>query len=118
MRSLLIVLLMCVASYLSFGQSSKPKYEVGTITEVRRHDPGSARNSGIHTYDISVRVGNTVYVVLYTPPPGKLNPEYRAGTELPVLVGSKTIRFNDMRGHPMEVPILRREAIGIKTNQD
>jgi len=55
---------------------------------------------------------------IYTPPPGKLSPEYRAGTDLPVLVGSKTIRFNDMRGHPMEVPILHRKAIATQANQN
>lgn len=111
MRGLLIVFFMCIAISLGFGQSSKLTYEVGTITEVTHHDPDSARDSGTAAYDISVRVGNIVYVVLYTLPPGKLNPKYRAGMELPVLVGSKTIRFNDMRGHPVEVPILRHKTV-------
>jgi hypothetical protein len=116
MRRLLIVFLMCMATYPAFSQSSESEYQVGTITEVARHETGFAEAS-LASYDVSVRVGNTSYVVLYTLPPGKLSPEYRVGTELPVLVGSKTITFNDMLGHRVEVPILRRTTIPAKTNR-
>jgi hypothetical protein len=111
MRSLLIAALMCVATYTVVCQSTTPKYQVGTITEVARHNAAPNSDSSATRYDVAVRVGNTIYVVLYTLPPGKLSPEYRAGTELPVLVGSKTIKFNDMLGRPMEVPILRRKTV-------
>jgi len=118
MRNMLIVFLMCVATYPAFCQSSKPKYEVGTITEVTRHHTASGSDSSVASYDISVRVGNTIYVVLYTLPPGKLSPDYRAGADLPVLVGSKTIKFSDQLGRTMEVPILRRKAIPSQTSHN
>ena len=111
MRRLMIVVLMCVATHAAFCESPTPKYQVGTVTEVTLHNAATGGDSSIARYDVSVRVGNTIYVVLYTLPPGKLSPEYRAGSELPVLVGSKTIKFNDMLGRPTEVPILRRQTI-------
>jgi hypothetical protein len=53
-------------------------------------------------------VGKTEYVVLYTPPPGTYGAQYTEGMNLLVLVGSKTITFNDIRGISREVPILSR----------
>ena len=111
MRSLVIVVLICVATYSVVCQSTAPKDQVGTITEVTPHKATAGSDSSVSTYDVSVRVGNTIYVVLYTLPPGKLSPEYRAGADLPVLVGSKTIKFSDQLGRTIEVPILRRKTI-------
>jgi hypothetical protein len=84
---------------------------VGTITEVTPHKAAVGSDSGVIRYDVSVRVGNTIYVVLYTPPAGANAVEYRPGTDLAVLVGHKAIKFNDLLGRPMEAPILRRKAI-------
>jgi len=116
MRKLLIVLMMCAAALPAFCQSST-KYQAGTITEVTPHKATAGSDSSVTTYDVSVRVGNTIYVVLYTLPPGKLSPDYRAGADLPVLVGSKTIKFSDQLGRTMEVPILRRKAVEAKTSR-
>jgi len=56
----------------AFCQSGS-KYVVGTITEVKVHqqaaDNGTADNT---SYDVSIRVGNTIYVALYTPPLGEI----------------------------------------------
>jgi hypothetical protein len=108
MRSLLIILFLCMAFHPSFSQSAKSKDEVATITDVTRHHTAAEDDASVASYDISLRVGNTSYVVLYTLPPGKLSPEYRSGMRIPVLIGSKTIKFNDMLGQQREVPILRR----------
>jgi hypothetical protein len=48
-------------------------------------------------------VGNTIYVVLYTPPLGEETVKYSAGRDL--LVGKRTIRYNDILGQSFEVPI-------------
>ena len=110
MRKLLIVVMMCAAAFPAFCQSSA-KYQVGTITEVVSHKPAAGSDSSVIRYDVSVRVGSTIYVVLYTPPVGQNTVEYRVGVDLLVLVGSKTIKFNDQLGRPMEAPILRRKAV-------
>jgi hypothetical protein len=60
---------------------------------------------------MSLRVGNTEYVVLYTPPDGTDVVEYRLGRDGLVLVGTDTIKFSDMLGRPREVPILHRRAV-------
>ncbi len=52
-----------------------------------------------------VKVGDTIYVVLYTPPLGEETVKYSAGRDLLVLVGKRTIRYNDILGQSFEVPI-------------
>lgn len=87
----------------AFGQV-KADYQPGTITAVVARTNSSSESS-VTSYDISLRVGSTLYVVLYTPPPGTITPQYDAGRELLVKVGEKTIGFNDMLGESLEVPI-------------
>jgi hypothetical protein len=84
-------------------------YQIGTIMEVKRHEPSS--NSGHNQYDISVRVGDTLYLVLYTAAPGAKTAEYSAGTDRPVLINRDTMTFSDLRGNPVAVPILSRKSI-------
>jgi hypothetical protein len=56
-----------------------------------------------------------VYVVLYTAPPGTYGVEYAAGDEMLVLVGSKTITYNDILGNSRKAPILSRRAVSEKS---
>ncbi len=72
------------------GKSSK--YEVGTITSVQVHPPTSDADPSITSYEVSVRVGHTVYVVLYTPPLGGDAVRYEAGRDLLVLPGENRLR--------------------------
>jgi hypothetical protein len=47
MRSLLIILFLCMAIHPSFSQTAKSKYEVATITDVTRqggNDAGGIRS--------------------------------------------------------------------------
>jgi hypothetical protein len=77
---------------------------VGTIVEVKAHqDAGSA--AGAASYDVSVKVGDIIYVVLYTPPLGQETVKYAGGRELLVLVGKNSIRYNDILGQSFEAPI-------------
>ena len=57
------------------------------------------------TYDVSVKVGGTIYLVRYTTPAGEIAPKYATGHELLVLVGKNTITYNDMLGRSLQVPI-------------
>jgi hypothetical protein len=95
----------------AFGQSPTSKYQPGTITAVKTHEDKTAGAPSATRFDISLRVKNTVYVVLYTPPPGTYGTKYTQGMSLLVLVGSKTITFSDMSGVSREVPILSRTTV-------
>ena len=87
-----------------FGQSTS-KYQVGTITEVIVHQTAGSGASAAASYDVSVKVGDTVYVVLYTPAVGEDTVKYAAGRDLLVLVGKNRITYNDILGRSYEVPI-------------
>ena len=85
------------------------KYQVGTITNVKPHQAGSDARSGDVSYDVCVKVADTVYVLLYTPPLGMNTVRYAAGRDLLVLVGKNTITYNDILGQSLEVPIVSRK---------
>ena len=101
-----LVGLVCtfLAVFPAFGQSTS-KYQVGTITEVKLHQTAGSGASDVASYDVAVKVGDTIYVVLYTPPLGEETVKYSAGRDLLVLVGKRTIRYNDILGQSFEVPI-------------
>ncbi|HXZ79069.1 MAG TPA: hypothetical protein VEG30_04005 [Terriglobales bacterium] len=111
MTKRLVLLLLC-ATLSAFAQTSSTKYQSGTIMAVTAHqDTPQDKASGTPRYDVSVKVGNTLYVVLYTPPNGTTTVTYVAGRDLPVLVGAETITFYSDLSGKTEVPILRRESI-------
>ena len=64
------IFLVSLMTFPAFGQSSS-KYQVGAITEVKIHQTAGAGASDAASYDVSLKVGNTIYVVLYTPPLGE-----------------------------------------------
>jgi len=106
MRRVLSVILICLATFVAEGQSPS-KYQVATITEVKPHPSGGdAASNDATSYDVSVKVDDTIYVVLYTPPLGMITVRSAAGRELLVLVGKKTITYNDIMGNSLEVPIV------------
>jgi len=105
MRKSVGIFFVCLTAFQAFSQSAS-KYEVGTITEVKIHQ--SAEKVGASdaaSYDVSVKVGNTIYVVLYTPPLREVSVKYAAGRDVLVLVGKSTLRYNDLLGQSYEVPI-------------
>ena len=105
MSKRMIVVLILIAT--AFSQTSGSKYQPGTITAVALHRgaPGE-QGSAVAQYDVSVKVGNTTYVVLFTPPNGASTVKYAVGDGLLVLVGSKTLTFNNPGMGRTEVPIL------------
>ena len=105
MLKLVGIFCICFAAFPAFSQSAS-KWQVGTITEVKIHQTAEKVGASDATsYDVSVRVGDTIYVVLYTPPLGEETVKYAAGRQLLVLVGKSTIRYNDMSGQSYDVPI-------------
>jgi hypothetical protein len=81
------------------------------------HPPTAGDESFSRQYDVTVRVGNTEYVVLYVAPDVGLidTVRYRLGEDLLVLVGPETIKYNEMTGITREVAILDRRSIPVMT---
>src|SRR5579863_419270 len=109
MPRLAIVFCISLTMFSAYGQSAS-KYQVGTITEVKTHQTAGNGASNTTSYDVSLKVGDTIYVVLYTPPLGQETVKYAAGRDLLVLVGKGTIRYNDILGQSFEVPIESQET--------
>jgi hypothetical protein len=104
MLRLVGLLLVFLTMFPAFGQSTS-KYQVGTITEVKAHQSAGSGAPDVASYDVSVKVGDTIYVVLYTPPLGEITVKYAAGRDLLVLVGKNKITYNDILGQSYDVPI-------------
>ena len=103
MPRLVCVFCICLATFPAFCQSTS-KYQVGTITEVHVHHAANSAADPV-SYDVSVTVGDVIYVVLYTPPLGEETVKYAAGRDLLVLVGKSTVTYNDILGRSFEVSI-------------
>src|SRR5271154_2986845 len=117
MFKLLSTICICLAAVPALCQSTA-KYQVGTINDVKPHQATAGAGSGVVSYDISVKVADTIYLVLYTPPLNMNTVRYAAGRELLVLVGKNTITYNDILGQSLEVPIVsRRPAAGAKPSK-
>jgi hypothetical protein len=110
MVRVLATILVFLSALPAFCQSGA-KYQVATITAVEPHREGNNALSDRPSYDVSVRVDSTVYVVRYTPPLGLDTVEYAGGRDLLVLVGEKTIKYNDILGRSFEVPIVSRKPV-------
>ena len=102
------VFCIVLTTFPAFCQSAS-KWQVGTITAVKIHQSASKVGAAAAaSYDVSVKVGDTTYVVLYTPPLREETVKYAAGRDLLVLVNKSTIRYNDMLGQSSDVPIESR----------
>ena len=104
MLRLVGLFLIFLTMFPAFGQSTS-KYQVGTITEVKAHQAAGSGVSDVANYDVSIKVGDTIYVVLYTPALGEDTVKYVTGRDLLVLVGKNKITYNDILGRSYEVPI-------------
>src|SRR6202162_6143147 len=104
LRRLIPVFTLCLLTFPALCQSAS-KWQIATITEVKPHPAAGENASDPITYDVSVKVDDTIYLVRYMTPAGEIAPKYAAGRELLVLVGKNTITYNDMLGRSLQVPI-------------
>src|SRR5277367_259185 len=109
------VILICGAAFPALSQSTT-QYKVGTITAVQPHPSAAGSNPSADSYDVSLKVGDTTYIVLYTPPYGLQTVRYATGREFMVVVGEKTITFNDTLGNSSELPIESQTAAETQSN--
>jgi hypothetical protein len=114
MQRCLMLILCWTLSIPAVGQlSTSSEYQPGTITAVvPHHDSTGLPNNSSQKYDVLVKVGNTIYTVLYEQPSGAYGVEYSAGLALLVKVEGNTLTFNRRTsGQPVALPILRRETL-------
>ena len=104
MRRLMAAIVLSLLTFPALSQSSS-KYQIAVVTEVKPHEAAGDSASDHPRYDVSVKVGDTIYVVLYTQPWGEVPAKYATGHELLVSVGKDTITYNDMLGRSLQVPI-------------
>ena len=111
MRRLICVICICLGTFPALCQSAS-KYQVGTITDVKTHQAVGEASPDVVSYDVSLKVGNTIYLVLYTPPLGMNTVKYSVGRDLLVLVGKRTVTYDDLLGQRFEVPIISQRPAG------
>jgi hypothetical protein len=112
-------ILICLSALLALGQVPSSKYQPGTITAVAAHQNALDDAGGdVARYEVSVKIGNVVYVVLYTPLNGANAVEYSPGIEMLFSVGSDTLTFNSTISGTTRAPILRREVLPAKSGLD
>ncbi len=117
MRRAITICFLSLLTAAAICQTTEHKWTTGVITQVTQHVDAAAPGSPTGKYDVSVRIGDVIYVVLYTPTPGSKLVEYRVGTDLNVAVGKKTLKFNESGGETKEVPILRKTTVAPRSAQ-
>jgi hypothetical protein len=110
----LLLIIICALAWTAYSEPSE-KYEVATILDVEPHQTGND-SSAVPRYDVSVKVGGTVYLTLYTDTLRTNTVRYAAGRELLVHVGKNSITYNDIIGQSHEVPIISQKP-ATTTNQ-
>jgi hypothetical protein len=107
---LVLAFVICTVARGVLAQSPSQQYQMGTILVVEPH-PASVGDTEVARYDVSVKIGNTLYVVLYTPPSGAQSVQYAAGRDMLFLIGKDTLTFVSRISGTTESPILRVEAL-------
>lgn len=112
MAKCMYVFLMCIMAFPLVGQTPSEHYQVGTILKVQLHQNAPEdQNVNSSQYEVSVRVVDNVYVILYTQPSGGAGVQFAEGLQKLVLVGADTLTFNDILGKTTVAPILKRESL-------
>jgi hypothetical protein len=78
---------------------------------VGRHAGASSSDDELAKYDVSVRIDDAVYVVVYTPSKGSNIVEHAVGHEFLFRVGANTLTFPERFGTNTELPILATEKL-------
>ena len=106
-----IVCAICICLFTLPGVCETGKYELGTIMAVKAHQSAGSDRFGPASYEISLKVANTIYTVAYEDTLGTGTVKYAGGHQLLVCVGKNTITYNDILGQSQEVPIISRKLV-------
>ena len=99
-----LIALVCFATVRSSGE--KKKWQAGTVLDVKAHQGESEAPDAAKQYDVSVKVGQKIYVALYAPEGNNPEPEFYVGMARTVLVEGNTLKFNDLQGRTHSLRIL------------
>jgi hypothetical protein len=110
MFKVMSLICICLMTLPAFCEPES-KYEVATITNVKPHQDADNKPTDPVQYDVSVKVADTVFVVLYTDTLGTGTVKFAAGRQLLVHVGKDAIDYNDILGRSQEVPIISQKPV-------
>lgn len=79
---------------------------MSSLTRLQINKPSDAVR-----YDVSVKVADTIYLVLYTDSLGTSTVKYAAGRQLLVHVDKDTRTYNDILGRSQRVPIISQKPV-------
>jgi hypothetical protein len=111
---LALIMILCFAVTNSMGEDRKV-YQAGTILDIKLHQPAPGSDAGKKEFDVSIKVGNKIYVVLYSPPGGQDFAEYGVGMNRTVFVEGDTMKLNDLLGRTRTLPVLSVKDAPVKT---
>jgi hypothetical protein len=111
---LALIMILCFAVGKSMGEDRKV-YQAGTILDIKPHQPAPGADTGKKEFDVSIKVGNKIYVVLYAPPGGQDFAEYGVGMNRTVFVEGDTMKLNDLLGRTRTLPVLSVKDAPLKT---
>jgi hypothetical protein len=109
-----LIILLCFAVGKSMGEDKKV-YQAGTIVDIKAHQPAPGTDAEKKEFDLSIKVGNKIYVVLYSPPGGQNFAEYGVGMDRTVFVEGDTVKLNDLLGRTRTLPVLSVKDAPAKT---
>ena len=109
--SLAILFLCLPILVLAQTSATSPRYQPATIIAVSPHQSAGDSAPGDTLYDVSVKVSQTLYVVVTTSPPPSGSIQYTVGREVMVRVSDDTITWNDILGQSHDVPIISRSPV-------
>lgn len=114
MRKMFLGILILLLPAMAFAQASTTpsSYQPATITSVKPHQGPESSNPDDALYEVSIRAGETVYVVLTPVPPPAGSAPYAVGRQVLVRIGVDTITWNDIMGQSYKAAILSRTQIG------
>ena len=95
--------MMCMAVVRSQGE--KKPWLSGTIMEMKTHETAPGTDQ-IKQYDVTVKIGKKLYVVLYTQQKNEPDLEYYVGMARSMQVDGDTLNVNDLLGRTHALKIL------------
>src|SRR5262245_41408844 len=100
-----VLLASLCAGMLSARAETDRSWQSGTLIQVKAHEVTSADNVVSKQYEITVQVGNKIYLGSYTAKDGEPELEYYVGMARMVLIDGDTLTFNDLlgRAHSMRI---------------
>ena len=105
------LMLLLPALVLAQSPSTPATYQLATVIDAKPLSSPESSNLDERLYEVSMKVGQIVYVVLTplaSPPETILHAE---GRQLPVRIGEGTVSWNDTMGQCSKSPIMSKTLI-------